>query len=145
MDIYSPQNSKNAWENTLSILPSPFEILTRFPFLKTLSQMSPFIILSVISLLYICSRPKFRRFVERDGIYLSRSWTCFVNAIFISLVVCSHGLNLFQTTIRDYLPEKLAAATISQFGQLMVATFFFYSGYGIMYSLLTRWGGILIG
>lgn len=102
--------------------------------------MSPFIILTIIAILYLYSAPKFRFYIERDGYYLSRSWTSFVNALFITLVVCSHGLNLFQTSIREFLPEKCAAFAIGQFGQLMVTTFFFYSGYGIMYSLLNRGG-----
>ena len=100
--------------------------------------MSPCILLLFISLLYLCSKPRFRRYIERDGVYLSRSWTSFINAIFITLVVCSHGLILFQTTIRDYFPEKVTAAAVGQFGQLMVTTFFFFSGYGIMHSLLNR-------
>lgn len=102
--------------------------------------MSPFIILTLIAVLYLCSKPRLRRFVERDGVYLTRNWTSFVNALFITLVVCSHGLNLFQTNICDYLPEKCAAFAVGQFGQLMVTTFFFFSGYGIMFSLLNRGG-----
>lgn len=102
--------------------------------------MSPFIILSFIAVLYLCSKPRLRRFVERDGLYLSRNWTSFVNALFITLVVCSHGLNLFQTNICDYLPEKCAAFAVGQFRQLMVAPFFLFSGYGIMLSLLNRGG-----
>lgn len=102
--------------------------------------MSPFIILSTIVILYLCSQPRLRRYIERDGVYLSRNWTSFVNAIFITLVTCSHGLILFQTSIRDYFPERVAAGVVAQFGQLMVTTFFFFSGYGIMYSLLNRGG-----
>lgn len=102
--------------------------------------MSPFIILFILAILYLCSKPRFRLYVERDGMYLSRSWTALINAFFITLVVCSHGLNLFQTSICDFFPEKCTAIAISRFGQLMVTTFFFYSGYGIMYSLLNREG-----
>lgn len=102
--------------------------------------MSPFIFLIVIVVLYITSKPRIRRFVERDDVYLSREWTSFVNALFIALVVCSHGLNLFETNIREFLPEKCTAFSIGLFGQLMVTTFFFYSGYGIMLSLLNRGG-----
>lgn len=102
--------------------------------------MSPLIFLLIIAVLYLVSKPKFRLFVERDGMYLSRDWTSFVNAFFISLVVCSHSLVLFETSIRDYYYEKITASGIALFGQLMVTTFFFYSGYGIMLSLLTRKG-----
>lgn len=102
--------------------------------------MSPFIILLILAILYLCSKPRLRLYVERDGMYLSRSWTALINAFFITLVVCSHGLNLFQTSICDFFPEKCTAIAISRFGQLMVTTFFFYSGYGIMYSLLNREG-----
>lgn len=100
--------------------------------------MSPFIIFLFIFILYLCSKPRLRRYVERDGLYLSRKWTSFVNAFFITLVVCSHGLILFRTSICDYFPEKCVATAIAQFGQIMVTTFFFYSGYGIAYSLLNR-------
>ena len=102
--------------------------------------MSPFILLIVIVVLYIASKPRIRRFVARDGVYLSRDWTSFVNAFFITLVVCSHGLNLFETNIREYLPEKYTAFGVGLFEQLMVTTFFFYSGYGIMLSLLNKRG-----
>lgn len=100
--------------------------------------MSPLIFLLIIAALYLASKPKFRLFVERDGMYLSREWTSFVNAFFISLVVCSHSLIHFETSIRDYYYEKITASGIALFGQLMVTTFFFYSGYGIMLSLLNR-------
>lgn len=102
--------------------------------------MSPFIFLSIVAVLYLTSRPRIRRYVERDGVYLSRDWTSFVNAFFISLVVCSHCLILFETNIRDYFPERVTASGVAKFGQLMVTTFFFYSGYGIMLSLLNRKG-----
>ena len=105
--------------------------------------MSPFIIFILVFLLYLCSKPRLRRYVERDDLYLSRKWTSFINALFITLVVCSHGLNLFHTSICEYLPEKCIAVAIAQFGRLMVTTFFFYSGYGIVYSLLNK-GGIAI-
>ena len=94
----------------------------------------------MLAVLYIISKPRIRRFVERDGMYLSRNYTSFVNALFITLVVCSHGLNLFETNIREYFPEKYTAIGIGLFNQLMVTTFFFYSGYGIMLSLLNRGG-----
>lgn len=102
--------------------------------------MSPLIILTIIAILYLKSKPKFRRYIQRDNHYLSHNWTAFVNALFISLVVCSHGLLLFQTSILDYKHEQFAAFAIFQFRQLMVTTFFFFSGYGIMYSLLHREG-----
>ena len=100
--------------------------------------MSPFIILFILFFLYLSSKPKIRRYIERDGLYLSRTWTSFVNALFITLVVCSHGLILFKTNIRNFLPEKYTAYAISQFGQLIVTTFFFYSGFGIMSSILRK-------
>lgn len=102
--------------------------------------MSPFIILSVIFILYLFSKPRFLYFLNREGAYLKRDWCSFVNALFITLVVCSHGLNLFQTNIRGYLIENYAALAVNAFGQLMVTTFFFFSGYGIMLSLLNRGG-----
>lgn len=102
--------------------------------------MSPLIILSAVIFLYLTSKPRFRRCIQRDNHYLTRNWTAFVNALFITLVVCSHGLILFQTSILDYKQEQLVALSISQFGQLIVTTFFFYSGYGIMYSLHHREG-----
>lgn len=61
--------------------------------------MSPFIVFLIICMLYLGSKPRLRRYVERDDLYLSRNWTSFVNAFFITLVVCSHGLGLFHTSI----------------------------------------------
>lgn len=78
--------------------------------------MSPFTILLILAILYLCSKPRLRLYVERDGMYLSRSWTALINALFIALVVCSHGLNLFQTSIHGFLPEKFTAIAVSQFG-----------------------------
>lgn len=102
--------------------------------------MSPFIILTIILFLYLFSKPKWRFYIERDGFVLSREWTSFVNAMFITLVVCSHGLGLFRTTICDYQLEQGTAEAVRALGQLIVTVFFFYSGYGIMLSLTRRAG-----
>lgn len=102
--------------------------------------MSPSVILLFVFFLYFSSQPKFRRYIVRDGQYLSRDWTSLINAFFISLVVCSHGLLLFSSRICDFHVERWSALFVGQFGQLMVAPFFFFSGYGIMLSLSERIG-----
>lgn len=102
--------------------------------------MSPFIILALVAIALLCSKPQFRRNIERDGQYLTRDWTSFVNAIFIAMVVSSHGLHHLPIGHHGIFLEKPTQQIIQRVGQLMVTTFFFYSGYGIMLSLLNRGG-----
>ena len=61
--------------------------------------------------------------------YMSRENTTSVNGLFILLVFLNH--------IQSYvtLPEGFHRLTLA-FGQLMVAMFLFYSGYGVTLSLI---------
>ena len=88
-------------------------------------------ILLLIALLFICLwRISFHRFNEG---FLSKATTTAVKGVFVVLIFCSHirefmvlspqWWNTSYTTILDHL------------GQLIVAVFFLYSGYGIWESL----------
>jgi uncharacterized membrane protein len=91
------------------------------------------IILILIALLFIIGmRPDFDG--PHDG-YLGRSTTATINGLFILLVMFSH----FMT----YLPNagawsKLTSIWMATKGELIVATFLFFSGYGIMEQIKKR-------
>lgn len=73
-----------------------------------------------------CLFPKF----NED--FLKREMTTCINGIFILLVFMSH----FNQYVRYSVPFDLwYARMIGKVGQLMVTTFLFYSGYGIMESI----------
>ena len=68
---------------------------------------------------------------------LSRNVTSAINGLFISIVFLSH--------LRSYIPEASFAATdgtallvMTFLGQLIVATFLFFSGFGAMQSIKKR-------
>lgn len=72
-----------------------------------------------------------------EGSYLSRDVTAAINGYFISIVFLSHlksyiDANDFAVTDQGYL------VVIKYLGQLVVATFLFYSGYGIMESITRK-------
>lgn len=91
----------------------------------------------IILLIYTCSCKPFisRNFVnEVDYMHIDR--TRFINGVFIVLVLISHiyiSLNGAgnQLCSSDIFFEK---HIVRKIGQLMVVPFFFFSGYGIMYS-----------
>lgn len=73
-----------------------------------------------------------------NGEYVTRERTTMINGWFIWLVFLSHISGYkFEMPQTDYILLRL---TIHQFWQCVVATFFFYSGYGIMTSLIKKGG-----
>lgn len=80
------------------------------------------------------SRPHIHAHLISEEDYLSRTRTCFVNGFFILFVFVKH--------INGYLCEPNKMEEIALFilprGQLIVTSFLFFSGYGIMYSLLMK-------
>lgn len=71
--------------------------------------------------------------LEKNSEFLAHSWTKLVNGIFIWLVVISHFgiLNGLSEGAESYYSWQLR-----ELGQLIVTTFLFFSGYGIMVSLM---------
>lgn len=85
-------------------------------------------------LLFLVSLYKIR-FTPFNENYMSRENTASIKGIFIIMVFLSH--------VRDYitLPENSKYAMIlNLIGQLMVAIFFFYSGYGVLESYKNKPG-----
>lgn len=78
----------------------------------------------------------FCRFLPSDGTYITRERTCLVNGVFSILVFichcsqCYYGAPLYQW-------ERIPISMLFN-GQLIVSTFFFYSGYGLMSSMLKK-------
>ena len=67
--------------------------------------------------------------------YVSRDRTSMINGIFIWIVFISH-LNSYSS--KWTLCDSYVVMGIGLLGQLCVASFFFYSGYGIMLSLRNK-------
>lgn len=90
------------------------------------------IICIVLLLLLLLATPRLQAHILPDGAYMRKERTSMINGIFIWIVFLSHmrgyGMNLFGT-------DLLVAKGIGLLGQCCVATFFFYSGFGIMSSL----------
>ncbi len=72
--------------------------------------------------------------------FLNRDMTNCINGIFILLVFMSN----FNPYVRYTVPSDLwYAKLVSRVGQLMVTTFLFYSGYGIMESIKLKGDGYI--
>ncbi len=66
--------------------------------------------------------------------YLDKTNTTAVNGLFVGLVFFSHASGYM--TLADTLPNKIFSAM--NIGQLMVTTFLFYSGYGLLCSIRAK-------
>ncbi len=90
------------------------------------------ILVFAIFLVFLLSGARVRASVLPDGAYMSRERTSMINGFFIWIVFMSHmkgyGVDLPEA-------DRLVAKIIGYLGQCCVATFFFYSGFGIMASL----------
>lgn len=78
-----------------------------------------------------------RRDSQSDGDYLSVEQTNAVRGWFAALILLSHMTQYLKLTFKL---DLIAAEHIGNIGQLMVAPFLFYSGYGVMLSWLTKPG-----
>lgn len=92
------------------------------------------LILLLLALLY--ARPAFHGNIQTSEPWLSRERTCFVNSFFIFLVFIGH-ISQYQIPFHP-IERELMLYLVP--GQLIVTTFFFYSGYGIMLSLCQKGG-----
>lgn len=85
-------------------------------------------------------KPRLRYSVPTDGSYMSHDRTMMINGIFLVLIVLKHTCGIGQ--IVGYEPEGidlvLKDCLIMPLRQFIIATFFFYSGYGIMCSIRKR-------
>lgn len=88
-----------------------------------------FVFTAWLTLIFYKSKRVFPRFNHE---FLNHDMTNCINGIFILLVFMSH----FNPYVRYTAPSDLwYAKLVSRVGQLMVTTFLFYSGYGIMESI----------
>lgn len=90
------------------------------------------VIACCLLLLFLIAHPRLHAQMLPDGAYMSRERTCMVNGFFIWVVFVSH-MNGYNVDV--WLGDKAVLKCVRQLGQCCVATFFFYSGYGIMVSL----------
>ena len=72
------------------------------------------------------------------GAYVTRERTCMINGFFIWVVFISH-LSGYKVDV--WTGDMFVLSLVRQLGQCCVATFFFYSGYGMMAQLCR--GGVL--
>lgn len=75
----------------------------------------------------------------KKGVFLDKSQTTAVNGIFIIVVFFSHFFGYYESISGIDLYLRLF---IGRIGQLMVTTFFFFSGYGIHEQLVKKEGYI---
>ncbi len=69
-----------------------------------------------------------------DGSFISLKQTASINGIFVMLVLLNHFSQYASMGKYDVFFQKF----IGHMGQLIVVTFLFYSGYGIMYSIMNK-------
>lgn len=90
------------------------------------------ILIFALLLVFLLSGVRVHASVLPDGTYMSRERTSMINGFFIWIVFMSHmkgyGVDLPEA-------DRLVVKLIGYLGQCCVATFFFYSGFGIMASL----------
>lgn len=93
------------------------------------------IIACFILFVLLYARPKLCKDLPDDGSYISHERTNMINGIFIWIVFLSH-LSSYGTSLHG--PDTYILRLTGRMGQAMVSTFFFFTGYGIMTSLLRK-------
>ncbi len=94
------------------------------------------IITVLILLLMVFAGAKFAKPEQFHGDYLSKETTTSINGIFVILVFLRHFSQ--YVTFSSEPVDKLFVVFNSFIGQLIVTTFMFYSGYGIMLSIAAK-------
>ena len=99
-------------------------------------------IILFILIIGIISKTKVIPIIKQDSSYISLDNSNVIKGIFVLLVFMSHSFNAFSDTGKyDYLYSKFQI----HIGQLVVAMFLFYSGYGLMYSVMNKGGEYIKG
>ncbi len=88
-------------------------------------------VLGLVFIIAICGC-HFRK--DEDGSFIGLKQTSAINGIFVMLVFMVH----FSQYITFGKYDSVYRVFSSHLGQLVVVTFLFYSGYGIMYSLMKK-------
>jgi len=92
------------------------------------------IFLLAIAILILNKLKFVKKGINKD--YISSNNTKIINGIFVLLVLLSHSIPYI--TWSDSLTDSIGLFVISNIAQLMVTTFFFYSGYGIFESIKSK-------
>lgn len=92
-----------------------------------------FVIIFILLASFVAAFPSLKSEMLPNGSYITRERTCLINGFFIWFVFVRHMGDYFPNGIapHDYVVYKPLRAL----GQCVVATFFFYSGFGLMTSL----------
>ena len=90
----------------------------------------------LILLLLIFSSAEFSKHNEFNKDYISRDGTNYIKGIFVILILYSHGKGYIALD-KTYLDAPYTAMQ-NHIGQMVVALFLFYSGYGIMEQIKKR-------
>ena len=91
----------------------------------------------LILLMLIIASSKAAKKNEFNKEYISKDGTLPIKGIFVALVILSHAKGYFSGEMTG-LFDKAYTATQAHLGQMIVAMFLFYSGYGIMEQIKKR-------
>lgn len=83
-------------------------------------------------LVFLMAGPRLHAGMIPGGAYVTRERTCMINGFFIWVVFISH-LSGYKVDV--WTGDTFVLSLVRQLGQCCVATFFFYSGYGMMAQL----------
>lgn len=100
-----------------------------------------FIIIIALLLIFLSGKPRLQSNMIENGLYMSRERTMMINGFFIWIVFISHHNQYLLEANNKLTIDTHTMRLLWRIGQLCVATFFFYSGYGIMASI--KKGGAL--
>lgn len=94
------------------------------------------LVLTLLSLTLLWGKPQFNRNLLPDGAILSHNRTNVINAFFIIIIVLRH---IHQRLVPFHgVDEYYNIYFNGPAGQGIVSTFFFFSGYGIMQSIMRK-------
>lgn len=89
----------------------------------------------LLLVIFISCRPNIRKGMLPNAEYITHERTSLINGFFIWIVFSNH---LIQYAPDYTLCDKAVAMLLARMGQNVVATFLFFSGYGIMFSLRNK-------
>ena len=96
------------------------------------------LILITLLIIFLSGKPRVQSHMVENGLYMSRERTMMINGFFIWIVFIQH-MKSYGLVLSVF--DKKTVTLLSYMGQCCVATFLFYSGYGIMSALHRKTGG----
>lgn len=88
-------------------------------------------IIVILLFIFIVATSRITKYNEE---YLDKKYTNIIKGIFLSFVFISHFIS-YKPIFQNGFIDNLGINFIKGFGQLMVTSFLFYSGYGVMESI----------